>query len=389
LFDKRVEKEFKHFSMQLANGITWIKPQPISNIQKATIFYFSGTGNAKRIAIWFSEFAAQKKIDCDKINIAKCDVAQIPTLINNALVLIISPTHGFNFPKITLDFISQFPKGKNPVVLMNTRAGMKIGKFVTPGLTGLALMLSSFILKAKGYKIVGQIPFDMPSNWISIHPALNEESVKYLHKINYERVEKHADIIFSGQPDFFAYREMVQDILISPFALAYYGIGRFVFAKSFYATASCDSCGSCIIQCPVKAIKIIDDRPFWTFKCESCMHCMNNCPKRAIETAYGLIIIVSFLSSLVLTIVLQNMLHFEITSSILRLTIWSGVFLVLMWILYYVQHLLIRNRIFSKLLSFTSLTFYQFWGRYKSIPEKIGSDKNITQQKDSDWRHDR
>jgi len=355
--------------MQLANGITWIKTQPMSSIQKATIFYFSGTGNAKRIASWFSVFAAQKKIDREIINIAKCDVAQIPTLINNALILIISPTHGFNFPKITLDFISHFPKGKNPVVLMNTRAGMKIGKFVTPGLTGLALMLSSFILKAKGYKIVGQIPFDMPSNWISIHPALNEETVKYLHKINYERVEKHADKIFSGQPDFSAYRDLVQDILISPVALAYYGIGRFVFAKSFYASAACDACGSCIKHCPVQAIKMVDDRPFWTFKCESCMHCMNNCPKRAIETAHGLIIIVSFLSSLGLTILLQNMLHFEIKSSVIRFTIWTGIFMSLMCILYYIQHLFMRNRFFSKLISFTSLTYYKFWGRYKSIPD--------------------
>lgn len=342
----------------------------MKNIQKSTIFYFSGTGNAKQIALWLSEFAAKKEIDSKIFDIAKCDRENISAFIDNALVLIISPIHGFNFPKITLDFIRHFPKGNNCVVLMNTRAGMKIGKFITPGLSGIAFMLSSFILKGKGYRIVGQIPFDMPSNWLSIHPSLNEKTVKYLHKNNYGRVKKHSDKIFSGQSDFLAYRDLVQDILISPIALAYYFIGRFALAKSFYATADCDSCGSCIKQCPVKAIKMVNNHPFWTFKCENCMHCMNICHKRAIEAAHGLFVIVSILSSLGFTILIENVVQLEIKSSFIRFTIWSVIFIAILWILYYTQHLLMKYRIMSKLISFTSLTHYKFWGRYKSIPDR-------------------
>jgi len=341
----------------------------MNNIQKAIMFYFSGTGNAKRIALWFSEFAAKKGIDCKTFDISKCDVSNISVVIGNALILIVSPTHGFNFPKITLDFIRHFPQGNNTVILMNTRAGMKIGKFVTPGLTGIALLISSFILKTKGYKIAGQIPFDMPSNWLSIHPSLNEKTVKYLHEINYNRVEKHAEKIFSSQRDFLAYRDLAQDVLISPIAIGYYLIGRFALAKSFYASVDCDFCGSCIKQCPVQAIKNVDSRPFWTFKCESCMRCMNNCPKRAIETAHGLLIIVSILSSVGLTLLLQEVLQLEIKYSAIRLTIWSVIFIALLWIFYYIHHLLLRYRFLSKLISFTSLTYYKFWGRYKSIPD--------------------
>jgi ferredoxin len=341
----------------------------MNRIQKVTVFYFSGTGNAKRIAWWLSEFAINKGIDCKVYDIATCNINQVTAFIDNALILIISPTHGFNFPKITLDFIRHFPKGNNHVVLMNTRAGMKIGKFITPGLSGIALMLSSIILKNKGYEIVGQIPFDMPSNWLSIHPSLNEKTVKYLHKIIYKRVEKHADKIFSGERDFHAYRDLVQDILISPIALGYYWVGRFAFAKSFYASAGCDSCGLCIKQCPVQAIKMVDAHPFWTFKCESCMHCMNNCPRRAIETAHGLFVIVSILSSVGLTIVMHNILQIEIASPVFKLTIWTGIFMALLWILYYIQHLLMKNRILSKIIALTSLTFYKFWGRYKSIAD--------------------
>jgi len=341
----------------------------MSKEQKVAIFWFSGTGNAAQIACWFHEQAKRKGLDCKLVNIAGCDWKDISALLDSALILIISPIHGFNFPKITLDFIRRFPKGTNPVVLMNTRAGMKIGKFVTPGLTGLAFLLASFLLKIKGYTIMGQIPFDMPSNWLSIHPALSKSAVRYLHKINHDMVERHSAKIFSGQKDFTACRDLVQDILISPLALGYYLAGRFVFAKSFYATANCDSCGLCVKQCPVQAIQLVQSRPFWTFQCESCMHCMNHCPKRAIETAHGLILIVSLLSSSVLTFLLHRVLPFEISSSLLRFTGWSVIFIALVWVLYYMQHLLLRYRFFSKLWSFTSLTSYKFWGRYNSIPD--------------------
>jgi ferredoxin/flavodoxin len=341
----------------------------MTKFQKATVFYFSGTGNAKQVAVWFSEFAMKSAIDLRIVDIAKCHIESIPLLIENALILIISPIHGFNYPKITLDFIRHFPKGNNRVVLMNTRAGMKIGKFITPGITGIAFLLSSFILIKKGYKVAGQVPFDMPSNWISIHPSLNEKTVKHLHAENYRRVKKHADRIFSGQADFLAYRDLLQDILISPIAFAYYCIGRFAFAKSFYATAKCDSCFYCIRQCPVQAIEMVNGHPFWNFKCESCMHCMNNCPKRAIETAHGLFVIVSFITSFGLSVLLKNLLLLEVKTSMVRLTLWSLIFLAVLWIFYYLQHLMLKNRVFSKLISLASLTHYRFWGRYKSIPD--------------------
>jgi ferredoxin len=341
----------------------------MNEVRKIAIFYFSGTGNAKQIALWFSEFAVIKDIDCQTFNIAKIDIDKIETFSSDTLIVIISPIHGFNFPEITLNFICRFPKGINSIVLMNTRAGMKIGRFVTPGLTGIAFLLSSLMLKNKGYKIVGQIPFDMPSNWISIHPALNENTVKFIHEKNYCRVEKHSKRIFSGKSDFLSNRDLIQDILISPVSLGYYLAGRFAFAKSFYASFRCENCGLCVKQCPVKAIKTINDRPYWTFKCESCMKCMNSCPKKAIETAHGLFVVISILSSTIIAVLLDNVLKISIQSEFIRVVLFSVVFFGLLWVLYNFQHLLLRNKLTAKLISLFSLTHYKFWGRYKSIPD--------------------
>ena len=102
---------------------------------------------------------------------------------------------------------------------MNTRAGMLIGKLITPGITGVAFFLSAFFLKLKGYTIKAMYPVDMPSNWISIHPGLNQHTVKYLHIKNKERVYVFAQRIISGTPIFKAYREIVQDLLCLPISL--------------------------------------------------------------------------------------------------------------------------------------------------------------------------
>jgi len=341
----------------------------MSTFSEILMFYFSGTGNSKQVAKWISEFAAARSIDCKLFDISKTDISQLEPLDSNALIIIISPVHGFNFPKITLDFIAHFPKGKNKLVLMNTRAGVKIGSFITPGLTGIAFILSSLLLKRKGYKIVGQIPFDMPSNWISIHPALNERTVKFIHQKNYDRVKKHSEKIFAGKKDFLALRDLIQDILIAPISLGYYLVGRYAFAKTFYASYKCDNCDVCIKQCPVKAIEKINNRPYWTFNCESCMKCMNSCPKRAIETAHGLFIITIFLISTLSSLILTPLLPESGINDLIRFLIVNSALMAFLWILYKAQHLLIGKKFAGKMIAFTSLTYYKFWGRYKSIPD--------------------
>ncbi len=344
-----------------------------NKINSIELFYFSGTGNARQIARWIVQHAEEEGIGCQLHNIAKTILPE--SYPGKALIVIISPIHGFNYPKITLDFIRRFPAGKNSVVLMNTRAGMKIGKFVTPGLTGIAFLLSGIWLKIKGYTLVGSIPFDMPSNWISLHPALNENTVAYLHAKNYQRLRHHDEKIFSGQKDFHSHRDLIQDILVSPIALAYYYIGRFIIAKTFYCNHLCNNCGICISQCPVKAIVTKSKRPFWTLKCESCMHCMNICPEKAIETSHGLLLVTSiFYSAITGWLFRMNMpdiILVEPIRSILQMLAFLGLILIF----YTVQHALLRFSIAAKLFSLASFTHYKFWGRYKSIPDSIWKKK--------------
>jgi len=346
----------------------------MKSYKNIVIYYFTGTGNAEKVAYWISEIAAQMEVDAALVNIANIDRLHIDVPDPEALIIFISPVHGFNYPPVMLNFIWRFPRGKNDIALMNTRAGMLIGKFITPGITGVAFFLSALLLKLKGYDFRAMHPVDMPSNWISIHPGLNLNTIRYLHINNKEKVNVFAQRLISGKTSFKALREIVQDILCSPISLLYFCIGRFVFSKSFYASKDCNHCGICVKKCPVKAIIYVDKRPFWTFNCESCMRCMSNCPKKAIETGHGAMIGIIILNSSVLVGLFYTYFgkfFFDIKDTITGFILETSLFLISLMIWYRLIHYLMRFRFFERIMVFTSLTKYKFWGqRYKALSDK-------------------
>jgi ferredoxin/flavodoxin len=342
------------------------------------LFYFSGTGNAKQIAVWFSELAFERKIDCQLFDIAETDVKPIDSIHPEDLVIVISPVHGFNYPKITLDFIRRFPKGTNRVVLMCTGGGIKIGRIITPGVAGAAFMLASVILRKKGYQISGQIIFDMPTNWISLHPAMREKSVKYVLEKNHARVRQHFEKIVTGRNDFAALKRIVADVIVALPSFAYLFFGRFFLAKTLYASHRCNHCNLCVRECPVKAIKIVSRRPFWTYKCEGCMKCLNSCPVRAVEAAHGLVALV-FYGWIAGTPILMGLLPGFFQHRLVAFLVFDVfLFFSLLFLLYRFQHLLLKNRMIAKIISFTSLTYYKFWGRYGLFTGNKQAENSMT-----------
>lgn len=350
----------------------------MTEYQKLVVYYFSGTGNSGNVAQWMADIAKGKGMDVSLINIAKTDRLCTELPDENALLAVVSPVHGFNYPPIMQNFIRRFPKGRNRILLMNTRAGMLIGKWITPGISGVTFYLSGLILSLKGYKVKSMFPVDMPSNWIAVHPGLNDRTVKYLHDRNQERVYRFARKVLAGGSDFRGVRDIIQDTLVAPISLGYSFVGRYFLAKTYYASSDCDNCDSCIRSCPVNAIKKVANRPFWTFRCESCMHCMSHCPNRAIETAHGSTLVALLLWSLVFAGLFYGCfkeLLFDIEHSFPGFVLESALFLGILAIWYRLMHHAMRFKVVERLIVYTSLTKYKFWGRrYKALKTTTASD---------------
>lgn len=340
------------------------------------VYYFSGTGNAFKAGEWLIEKANDFNIKSRIISIDRFDKIVADDIDEKTLIVFCYPTHGFNPAPLMLKFIRKFPKGNSDVVTINTRGGLKFGKIYFPGLSGLAQLLPLLILKIKGYRIAGVLPFDLPSNWISLHPGLNDSAINDIMNRRKEQLKIFADRLFRKRRaynyKFFLY--MPLDLAVIPLTIGYYLFARYILAKTFYASADCNDCRLCEDNCPTNSIRIVNNRPFWSYTCESCMRCISSCPKKSIQTAHSFIIPLLYLISLIpVCAAFYNFTGINVGESILsgiaeKLINW-GVTLVIVFTAYRVFSLLLKIKFINRIFEYTSLTRY--WRRYMAPGIKV------------------
>ena len=343
-------------------------------IEKAVscdIYFMTGTGNSYHAAKQFSGLASDAGY---QVSISETDRLQrkdLKSKEHNGIIVFSYPTHGFCLPWHKLKFILKFPRGSGRVVLINNRAGLKMGKLFTPGLSGIALLLPMIVLILKGYRISAVVPHDTPSNWISVHPGVRKKIVDSIFAKRDGELLNVWMRIESGRTyyplKFFILLPL--DIFVAPISLGYIFFGRFLLARTYFADTRCDGCGICADRCPVQAIKMVNNRPWWTYKCESCMRCANICPKKAINSSVPLAVLytillfnisdIEFISGLITSMSLRlnpipgKLVYYSVLWIITIVSTW-GFYIVLFW--------LNRLKIFNHIIAFTSPMRY--WRRY-------------------------
>lgn len=299
---------------------------------------------------------------------------EIPETEGKTIIGFCYPTHGFSAPWSMLKFIFKFPKIKNcDFFLLNTRGGLKFSKLYFPGLSGIALILPMIFLLLKGFRLAGLLPIDLPSNWISLHPGLTQKATGQIAERRKMKIIKYTNCLFENgwSYNYKVFLYLPLDLLVSPISILYLFIGRFIIAKSFMATSDCGDCMLCVDNCPVGALIMKDNRPYWSFRCESCMRCISTCPTKSIQTAHSFWITVLYISlsvpfGLWFTNYLdKNNIHlFPFFKNSLDLVVSWGISLFLYYITYWIFFLLIRYKYINKFFEYTSLTKY--WRRFIS-----------------------
>lgn len=349
------------------------------------LYYFSGTGNARNVATWLASAWRAHDRDVEVVDLASSERRELHVGPDDEIGLA-SPTHGFNLPPITLNFVFAFPRApnKNRAFIVTTRAGVRLFGWCLPGISGVAQLLAALVLLLKGYRIVGMRPIDLPSNWISLHPGLSDQNVRALQERCAQITQRFAEKLLNGQRDFRALWDLPQDLLIAPLSFGYYVFGRFIFAKSFIASHGCDGCGVCVKQCPIRALEWRDQRPYWTWRCESCMRCMNHCPKRAIETAHGFVILVPWAFSLGLAWFVTSIASRWLPPAALdfyarqpvHLVVNSALMIAFLMLAYRLLHRALRLRAVERVVVWSSLTHFAFWRRYRPPRAHVGAPKH-------------
>jgi len=344
------------------------------------MIYYSGTGNSKRVSEWIVQEAKRKGMNTSLAHYNCFDPASVSDFRGNTLIGFFSATHGFNMPHSMLKFLIRFKELKgSDVFIGNTRAGMKLWKLFLPGLSGIAMYFPALIMLFKGYTIKAMYPVDLPSNWISLHPGIRAKVVKSMVERCHRLTQWFSGEVLNGRRVFLkSFILLPLDLLVTPVALGYYFVGRFIIAKTFVANYKCNDCGLCVDQCPTHSIILSDGRPYWKFTCESCMHCMNYCPQRAIETAHSFVFLLlaafiiyinpyfSVLSHKVVSGWLNtSQFAYEMLYFILK---WVSM-LFAFWLGYKMLHYVMRYPIINKLITYTTFSRWAFWRRYH-IPKE-------------------
>lgn len=346
----------------------------MKNSDSLYLYYISGTGNARLTAYWIAEEAERRGFKTVVRQIDRLKNISMPAPDERSLTGFIYPTHGFNAAPIMLKFIAGFPRGAGrEIFLANTRAGMKMYKLFTPGISGLALIVPALMLRLKGYRCIGFRPVDLPSNWISVHPGLKTRVIESIIAHWEPKVKKFASDILSGKKIYRGLYSLPVDLVLSPVAVAYYIVGRFFLSKTFVANDNCNNCGICIEECPTESITMVRGRPYWKMTCESCMRCMNICPKQAVETAHGMATGMIFLASAAygwlaktiigLTGLAPSVWWWKGLSELLNI----GLMIAAAYLVYLIMHYAMHFRPLRAMVRFTSLTAIPGWRRYSYL----------------------
>ena len=242
----------------------------ITQNNKTTIYYFSGTGNSLHTAKCLKE----KLNDCELLPIASL-VKQDSITTTSEKVGFVFPVYNWALPKIVADFIEKIDLSNTKYIFAVCTKGGPGRQYVIPIMNSLLIpkkkeLDAAFLIKVFSAFILGGYN-PMHSKEKQVKRIKNAESkldeIAKLIRNNEKKKGKKGSIIpMKGTYESFIEKVNTED-------------------ENYYSDEKCDGCGICQKICPVNNIKLVNNKPEWQHKCQQCLGCLHYCPQNAIQ--YG------------------------------------------------------------------------------------------------------
>ncbi len=233
------------------------------------VYYFSGTGNSK----WVAQELARRTGD-EAQDIAAL-IKDGPTAVyagKDARIGVVFPIYAWGVPTIMERFCKSITLAQGAYAYAVCTCGGSAGNAMK--------RLKRFFLWRSAWSIM------MPNNYIIGYDVDTPEEVARLKQDASEKIDSISKKILSSENAYDVSEGKgagIKTALVRPM------FNRFARrTKPFYATDACNSCGQCVRDCPVKAIRLDGGKPHWVNRsCEQCLSCINRCPQKAIQYGRG------------------------------------------------------------------------------------------------------
>ncbi len=244
----------------------------MNDAPKASIRYFTGTGNSKRVADICAAALAEGGYATDVGAIT----AGGPS--DGDAACFVFPVYSLDLPRIAKRYLEALPPTAGSV----PRPTLLLVTGGDPDDCGWSLIEGSRLLASRGFDVSFADLVRMPNNWGPFMKVPDREEAKAILETG-EAEAKEATL------SFLAGRRYAKALSLAKFGPLGSRLMRAGFAlgvkrlwSRFKVSAACTSCGLCARSCPTGSIVMEGGRPRWSAGCEQCMRCFNLCPSRAI-----------------------------------------------------------------------------------------------------------
>ncbi|MBD5131061.1 MAG: 4Fe-4S ferredoxin [Clostridiales bacterium] len=245
-------------------------------MNKILIYYFSGTGNTKKIADEYKSALEARECDVTLRALSYCEKPETTDANEFDRIGIGYPIHGFNAPKIILDLCKALPKRDRkkpfkPVFIFKTS-----GEPVR--MSDVSSLKTIKLLNRRGYAVINEYQYVMPYNIIFRH---TDEQAYKMWQTAQPLVRADVNEILRETPHL--PKKMFMGGFLAWIIRAEHW-GAKIIGRGFKANKNCVNCGLCVKNCPAANIKIKKNGKLkFGGQCMICMRCVFKCPKDGIN----------------------------------------------------------------------------------------------------------